>query len=63
MRRSVRPSCKSLGCALTCYTKTIAGSVLLLGGIASLFTLWLIPVGLAAAFLGVAMIDPEQACF
>lgn len=60
--KSVKPLCKSLGCALTCYAKTIAGTLLFVSGIAMLFTLWLIPVGLVLAFVGMAMIEPEQAC-
>ena len=60
--KAVQPSCKSLGCTLTCYAKTFTGAVSLVSGIAMLFTLWLIPVGLVLAFVGMAMIDPEQPC-
>lgn len=57
-----KPRCNSLGCAVGCYAQTAAGFALLVVGVALVFTLWLMPIGLGLALVGVAMIDPGQAC-
>ena len=54
--------CQSMMCSAKCYAVRLLGVGFVMAGIGMSLTLWLLPIGLPLALLGMGLVQPGEAC-